>query len=415
MHIKTSVLTDPNFFAMRIKTNAFRDPNFRGFIIPYAVYSLGKWISLSALPSLIAQKFNSQATLVVSLGLHVLPQVICAPLIATTLLKKGPKTLLVTAILWLAVTQLTLPHIANHFAFQGLILFTGIIDTAIVASVSALRSQLIPEGENISANALFATVERSSRILGPALAVVILWKLSITQSFYATALLLIIASTMLSRANIRLTTKPSNTLQKVEYSSFLRLFRSKPILWTIFIPGLGYAILLGTLNLFLFWSNTETFHNLESRWTLLLTAHGIGAMLGSIIAPKALCWINKRVPLLKTYVWMSLLRSLGFMALAGVAHFGLALAILVLVGLPELLEVVCFFTLLQKHLKAGEESVFYALSLPVFYGFVFLGTMMGGIYTKNLMSLSGFWALASGLPVLLILPFLLSNKRLNKT
>ncbi len=390
------------------------DSNFKKFIAAYAVYSLAKWISLSALPLLVAQKFNPGGTLVISLALKLLPQVILAPFLATMLLKKGPQVIAIVTILWLAVGQIILPHTHDYLLFQGIILLTGIMDTAIGASVLTWRSQLIPKGKDIAANAFFSVVERASKIIGPGLTTLILWKLSITQSFYALSLLLVVAAIILLITKRQPSIKATPTSSKVNYLSFLKLFMHKPILWAIYIPGLGYAILLGTLNLFLFWSNTKTFHQAESQWTILLTAHGIGAMFGSIIAPKALSWIHKKMPLLQSYLWLSLLRSIGFISLAWISHFGLACTALVCIGLPEMLEVVCFFTLLQRYLQSGEEIIFYTFNMPIFGGFIFLGTLVGGIYTKSLISLQGFWVLSCVLSMFLIIPFLLYNKEPNK-
>jgi hypothetical protein len=45
----------------------------------------------------------------------------------------------------------------------------GIINMGIIASLVTLRTQVLPTGKNVSANAMVATVERVSQIVAPAL------------------------------------------------------------------------------------------------------------------------------------------------------------------------------------------------------------------------------------------------------
>ena len=98
---------------------------------------------------------------------------------------------------------------------------------------------------------------------------------------------------------------------------------------------------------------------------------------------------------------------------SGIALCGLAdtqweffLVALVIAGLPEMLAGVCFFTLMQRHLPPHQAEIFYSLSAPIFYGCIILGTLLGGLYTQNLIGLGEFWLLISMLCLGTALPFL---------
>ncbi|OJW67882.1 MAG: hypothetical protein BGO68_04455 [Candidatus Amoebophilus sp. 36-38] len=390
------------------------DSNFRSCLVVHATYSLAKWISLSNLPLLVAQKFNDRDTLVLSLSLKLLPTIICAPLLANILSKIGFKKLTILGMLLLAIMQLGLIYTNHPIIFQGFILVTGIIDTVVTSCILVLRSQVIPSGKHIAGNASFSMVESIARIIGPALTAVMLWKLSLKQSFYGISTLLLLATIILELSQIPFKKATSRHTTTIGYLSFLKLFHKKPILWAIYIPCLGYAILSGTRNLFLFWTNKEIFHNHEAKWTLLLTAHGLGTILGSILGTKFLHWIKKRISLLQAFLYLGLLRSIVFLILSWVPYFKLALAMMVVLGLPEILETICFFTLLQIYLEGDEVHVFYTFNIPVYYTFVVLGTLTGELYTTNLITLQNLWLLTSLLSLISIVPFLVKAKGLNK-
>jgi predicted MFS family arabinose efflux permease len=399
---------------MHVTYKLLFNKSFRSFIAVHAIYSLAKGISISILPLFVAKKFNTGDMLVISMSLRLLPTIVCTPILANVLARIGFKRLALIAMIWLAIVQLILPHISNSILFESLILLTGIIDTIIVASLLALRSQVIPVGKNISANAVLSIIESISRIVGPGLTIVMLWKLPLLQSFYSIALLLLIAALLLMCTYIPFEKSSSLHVKTVHYSSFLKIFYKKPILWYIYIPSLGYAILVGTRNLFLFWSNKDVFQNVESQWSLLLTLHGCGAILGSIIGQKVLNWINNKISLVETFLYLGLLRSIGYLTLAWVSNFNIALVTLATIGIPEILETICFFTLIQKYLEGKEKDIFYMLNIPIYYSFVILGTLSGKLYTTGMTTLKTFWILTSIVSAMVTLPFLLNARKANK-
>ena len=260
---------------------------------------------------------------------------------------------------------------------------------------------------------MFTTIETASKIIGPALVGIILWKLSILHGSYIMALSSIIAAVLLFKCS-KYSTKPLPS-SSISYGSFFSLFRKIPILWILFIPGLGYALLLGALPLFLYWANTEILQETQNQWTVLLTFHGMGAVLGGIIAPKTLGFIEKKISLITVYPWLVLARILSFLPLIVVHRWESALIVLAVAGLPEMLEVICFFSLLQRHLPSRQEELFYAFAMPIFYICTVLGTLLGGVYTQHLISLRVFWLLISLLCLMLTMPFLVRVKAIKDT
>ena len=380
--------------------------------IPYAIYSLARWCFLSMLPIIVTQKFSAGGPLVASLTFKILPRVLFAPLIAKMILKRGAKDVAASAILCCAPIYILLFYIEPPVLFQSMVLLSGILEAIITTAMLVLRSQIAAMGENITTNAVFTTIERSSAVIGPALAGILLWKLSTLHSSYLMAAASLIAGILLFLSPY---VKKTSLAPSISYKSFFNLFKETPILWTLWIPGLGYAFLLGALPLFLYWANTEIFQEAQNRWTVLLTFHCLGAVLGGITASKILSFVQRKISLIKVYPWLVLLRILSFFSLIAVHRWGSALVVLAVAGLPEMLEVICFFTLLQRYLPAHQEELFYALSMPIFYMCILLGTLLGGAYTQHLISLHAFWLLISILCLILAIPFLVPKKAIKGT
>eukprot|EP01132_Coremiostelium_polycephalum_P000247 gene247-327_t len=367
----------------RINYQLLADKYFREFLIVHTLYHLAKWGAICTLPLLVDHHFDGGGdVLIISMALKLLPAIILSPLIANILPNVGFKRLTTLSLALLAVSQLWLAYIHHQFLFQFLVLFTGILDTIISTSILALRSQVIPSGENIAANALFTIVESITRLAGPMLTMMFLWQFSVIQSFLVISMLLLASSLLLAKAYLPLIVNLQKSRGIIHYVDFFQIFRERPILWQIYLPSLSYALLLGTRNLFLFWSNQTIFHNQAPEWNLLLTMQGCGAILGSILCHKAIHKMTTKIPLLEAFLYLGLVRSLGYLSLAWVTNFQVALGVIMLVGLPEALESICFISLIQKNLKEEQKNIFYMLNLPIFYFVVILGISAGKLCTS---------------------------------
>ncbi len=375
-------------------------------IVAYAIHTLSRWAFLSMLPVVVMQKFSSGSTIVIALALELLPRVLFAPLIAKIMLRKGAKNVASIAIICCAPIYISLLHIDSHTFLQVLMLLLGFFDAAITAAALVIRSQVALAGKNITTNAIFATAERSSKMIGPALASIFLRKLSILHSTYIIVLFSVVASVLLFASPVQRKSTSISQSQPVSYCAFLSLFRKNPVLWSLFVPTLGYALILGAISLFLYWANTAIFQKPEDLWTILLTLRGAGAVIGGLLASKILHFTQKKTPLLKAWPWIGLTRALCFLPLALTTQWEFFLVALVIAGLPEMLAGVCFFTLMQRHLPPHQAEIFYSLSAPIFYGCIILGTLLGGLYTQNLIGLGEFWLLISMLCLGTALPFL---------
>ena len=380
----------------------------------YTLTNLTAYGSGAAFPCLVAQQFGMGSALVTSQVLRLLPGILLAPFVATFLMKRGAKATASVALLALAIATTILPHITDYLLFQGFNLFIGIIGMGSMTSMVTLRKQFIPAGKNITFNARITSIERISQLAAPALIGLLLAWCPIAYGFYTLALLRLLAAVVLWTTKTRVE-QPDHSIaspKNASYRSFFQLLHNSH-LWAIFIPLLGYALLLGALPSFLFFSTTNTFKSPDTQFPLLLTAHGVGGVIGSIIAPKIIAWMRSKTSILTIYHSMRLAKYILLLALAWIPSFSGAVVVLVLAGIPVVIGSVCFFTIIQQNLSHQQEGLFHMLSLPIFNIFVALGAACGGLYTSSWLSLHTLWLLIIGSAVLSTLPFLcISNKKI---
>ena len=391
-----------------------QNKNFKRLLLGYGIEIFSYWVVNTMLPIWVAQKFGTGSKVVWALALLLLPQIFCAPFIGKLLLKKGPQKTVAIMLGSIAVIYCLLPHIRNYGLFQAIILLQGALQATIVASLMTLRSRCIPPGKNILGNSLFVRLDRLGQIIGPALAGLLLLKISVAQCFYGTALLAVIAMVILLKVYTpQIIVSDTQKIPSASYRYLWRLFQQKTILYPIFIPILGCAISIGAMRPFLFFSATTIFHNTENDWSFLLTAYGAGALIGGLIAPKLIRILSSaQLTLLAIFMGARILNISWLVGLVCATNFSSSMGILAIAGLFDVIGAVCYFTLIQKHLLPQEEGLFHTLSLPIFYVFVMLGTLLGELYTMHWVGLHGFWLMTIGWAILMLVPFLYHNNEL---
>lgn len=387
------------------------------FIVGYGLYSLAAAGSMVALPLLVTQRFGMGNELITSLLLRLLPRVVCAPLLGAIVVQRGGKFTIIITTIGLTIGTVALPHVTHYRAFQGLNVCMSILHMSAITALLALRAHIIPPGKNFIANARFAMVERLANIAAPTLISVLLYFCSILYAFCVVGVFFLLTTLVVWTTKIHVSTAPTNTTaptMNTSYIGLLGLLREKPVLWTMFLPALGFGLIEGAKYSCLLFSTVHIFHNAESQYTSLLTAYGLGALIGSWIAPTAIAWMGPQVSTSTIYLWISLLESIVMASLAWIPTFSGAIIMLGAAGIPEAIVSVCFFTTLQRNLAPQQEGLFYALTFPLFNTAIILGTACSRLYTTSWLGLRQFWLLIIGLNILTILPLLFTTNKRNE-
>lgn len=394
----------------------FPSKNFCKFLLVFATYSSANWMSIGLIPLIVSQFFGHEGEFILALGIRLLPKLLFGGLISKLLDLKNPILILVYCSLVLAILNAFLPFLHNYLFFLAILFFMGIIDVCVIPTLLLLRSILIQENKRVIENTYYQFIDRASKILGPLFALIILFFYEIEVCFFLISMMFIIFCFLVRLLNIRAfyanksqyykEKKIENITTAFKFSGFIStIFSNTSVLHLLVIPATGYLLMLGALNPFLFWSNIETFGNVDKKWIYFIIAQGIGTLIGTLIA----VYIQKKSffkqKILNIYLWTCLIEGLLHLILAWVSEFKLALIILAISGIPEIIATIIYYTVVQKIILKNDERAFYTFSVMLLDSSYFIGILLGELYISGLFSLQNYWIIVASFSILPVIPF----------
>lgn len=367
---------------------------------------------VAALPLLVAQRFGTGAELVGSLALRLASRILFAPVAAAVIRRAGPRTPVFAGLVVTAFCLVAVGIVEHAGTLQLMVLTIGLADTVVAPGLLALRAAVVPTGRNMEANTAFQTIDRLAKIFGPPAAGLMLTVVAPALAFPALAAGHLVAAIALG-SGVQAPDQISRQAKPAAGPGLVRkamaTLNETPVLWALVLPALGYMICLGALQPFLFWLNQDQFGLGPSMWTVLLAAQGAGAVLGALVANRLARTLTEERSLLTAYLVASLLEGITTLALVFAPNHAQATVMLIIGGIPEMVAIAAYFTLVQQRLDLERQAIFYALSLPLMDLFMVAGVLSGMLHSTGWMTLRQFWFLASAAAILPVLPFLASK------
>jgi Major Facilitator Superfamily len=393
-------------------------PGFRRFWLALLSDGLGTWCVIATLPILVAERFGAGSELVISLGLRIAPRILLAPASGAVLRRYGARRVAVVATGATGVLTTLLPWCHDFVVLQAAILALGTMDVCVNPALLALRTPVTPHGLEVTGNSLFFSADRLAKLAGPALA-----GLAITAGFtiaylcFGIALLLsagiiqlLPASTLADDADMRPPANDTEPLQGMGMLAVLRDFaamlRHDPVLIALLLCAVPYMVTFGGMRPFLFWANAEWFGASNDTWTVLLTAQGVGGIVGVLLSGFFSRAMLRAMSVYELMLLASLLEGLSHVALLFATGTTSAVVMLILGGIPEMLGYATWFACIQDRLRPDRQALFYSMQQPLLDSAFALGVASAGLHAQGLMTLSAYWAvlsLFSTLPVVALM------------
>ncbi len=257
----------------------------------------------------------------------------------------------------------------------------------------------------MAANTLCSVADRAAKIVGP-----IIGGLAVLGGFepaflaFGTAILF--AALPVSR--LRIAAQPKTDRQRFIASpmEFVAMLRGDRILTGLLIAAVTYMVMLGGLRPFLFWANRDWYGASDTAWTGLLSAQGVGALIGALAAGM----LGRRLQRWMSAYGLTLVTGI----LEGVLHLALlltvsgtqAMIVLAAASVPEILSTATWFTAMQERLTPQQQGIFFTFAMPVWDCAYALGVMSAGLHANGSLGLGPFWALVSLSATVPLLPLL---------
>jgi MFS family permease len=311
--------------------SALTSRNYRIYLTGQSLANMGTWMQSIAQDWLVLDLTHSSAAVGVTMALQFLPMLVLGlgtGLVADRLPRR--RILLATQALnaaaagaLAAITLTGAVRAADVYAFA---LLTGAIFAFDGPTRQAFAAEVVPAGQLRAAIALNAAVFQSTRLIGPAIASLLIARLGIGWVFAVNAVCYVSPSIGLLRLRpADLVPAPAGQPSPGGLRTAARYLRRRPdVLWTLFLVGM-----LGTFGLnfpiVLTAMAKSTFHGTASTYGLFNIVLAIGSASGALLAGAA-AHPRRTVLVLAA-------AAFGLLQAAAAAAPGLAVFLVLLAGL----------------------------------------------------------------------------------
>jgi MFS family permease len=383
-------------------------PNYRRYFAGHAVSVAGTWMQRVAQDWLVLELTDSPIALGVSTALQFLPMLmfgLWGGVLVDRLDRR--RTIMVTqaisALLAAALAVLVLSGRVELWMVYALTFGLGLVTVLDVPARQAFVTELVGPRDYVNAQALNSTVHNAGRLVGPALAGVLIATVDVGAAFAVNALSFAAVLLGLARMNTgQLRPVAPLARAKGQIRQGLRYVWEHPelraclfLVAVVSLLGQNFRIVLPLLA-------RDTFNGGAEIYGWLTAALGAGAVLGAL-ASAARVSVTAWSLLLWTFAFA------GVNALAALAPaLGLAMTVMIALGIAN----ICFNTLARTLLQLGAEPTMQGRIIAL-HSFVSLGSTpfgapIAGWVCEHWGPRSGFLlaAVSAGIAALVALPAL---------
>jgi len=348
--------------------------NLRIYLSGHTVSVIGTWVQRVAQDWLILEITHNGAALGVSVAAQFAPMLFLGPyggLLVDRLDRRRTivATQALSGLLALALGVITLLGVVQLWSVLALTLGLGLVTVLDVPARQAFIASMVEPADYASAQALASSVNNSGRLVGPAVAGVLIASVGVGMAFIVNAASFVAVLISLAVLNVkRLRPSPRIARKKGQVREGARYLWASPQLRATIILVAVVATFGQNFRVVLALAATELYHGDAATYGWLTSAIGLGALIGAVVSA------SMHIPT----AWSLLLTTVAFGVANLVAAFSstLAMALVVMVGVG--ITNMVFNTLARTVLLLNSEPEMHGRLMAI-HGQVFLGsTPIGG-------------------------------------
>ena len=366
---------------------AFRYRNFRLYFGGQSISLIGTWVQQIALSWTIYQYTHSSFLLGLVSFAGQLPLFILTPFAGVLVDRLNRHRILVITQSLALVQALALAIVVSSGMLQtwnliALNVFAGTVLAVDLTARQAFIVDMVGAGDDLpNAVALNAFVINGGRMLGPAIAGLLLTIVSPAVCFYANAISYIPVIGALLAMKVNKQEIPAATSSPIEdLMEGISYATGFPPIWTVLVlvaivslAGLPYPVLMPILA-------AEVLHGNAHTLGLLMTAPGIGALAGTIYlaSRKSILGAGSRI------ATGAVLFSSGLIAIGLARNLSFALLALAFVGLGMIVQLATSNTVLQTIVDDDKRGRVMSLYTMAFMGMAPFGSLLAGAIAQRI-------------------------------
>jgi len=354
--------------------------DFRVFWSGQLVSQLGTWMQRVGQAWLVLELTNSPLRLGIITALQFAPVLLFSVLAGAVVDRVVKRRLLVVTqtILMLqasALTALVWTGVVEYWHVAVLATVYGLANAFDIPTRQAFVAELVGRRDMMNAVALNSAMFNSARLVGPALAGVMIARLGLAQTFLCNAVSFL--AVILALSALRATGAPAAAARATIVEQMiggLRYAATTPVIRFVLALLLSVSFFVLNFNVLIPLVTKHVFHAGAEEFGWLMASLGAGAITGAL----TLAFVIRGRPPLALPIVAALVVSAGLLALATVGRFGVAVALLMVVGFAQITFQATANTLLQLTAPDALRGRVMSLYAVTFAGVTPLGSLLVG-------------------------------------
>jgi MFS family permease len=397
---------------------ALRHRNYRIFMGGQLISLIGTWMQTVAESWLVYRLTGSAVLLGLAGFANRIPVFLLSPIGGAIADRYNRHRVVIATqvasmILAAALAALTLTHLVRIWHLMTIAALLGIVNAFDIPARQSFVVELIAREDLQNAIALNSSMFNGARVIGPAIAGVLVAAVGEGWCFFANAVsyIAVIAGLLIMRVPRAPAAAPPASAVAHVMEGFKFVSRSRPILALLLLLGLAslmgmpYSVLMPIIA-------DQTFHSGASGLGILMGASGVGALVGALS-------LASRVGL-RGYGRIIAFAAIGFglslMAFSLARNFWLGAALLLPAGFAMMTQMAASNTLIQSMTPNPLRGRVMAVYSMMFMGMAPIGALLAGSLAGWLgatatVAAGGAFCLAGGLLFLQRLPYLRGEAR----
>ena len=393
---------------------ALTHQNFKYFWIGQCLSLLGTWMQRTAQQWLVYDMTKSPLLLGL-LGVAQFGPILFLSLFAGVLVDRYPKKriLLVTqTILMLQAiifALLVMTGYVRYWHILVLAVFMGFANTLDMPARQSFIIELVGKRDLMSGIALNSSIVNLAKIIGPAIAGLVITFLGTAACFFLNGLsfIAVLVGLFFIHPDI-ITIRPKNGKVLDDVAEGIRYIAASKILWGAVLAMLAVGTFAMNSNVVMPVFASEVLHKEVSGYSFLLSAMGLGSFIAALVVSSR----SNKGPNKQTLFGSAIIVCVFYMLLGLVHSFYVSLIILAIIGFFTVSFMTTVNTTIQLNSDDQHRGRAMSVYSLVFAGSTPIGNLFAGGITEKLGSNAGFFA-CGVIALLLLVPIMIGIRKSN--
>ncbi|NFA43770.1 MFS transporter [Clostridium botulinum] len=266
--------------------------NIKILIIGSCLSSVGDWLNILALMTLVVKLSDYGGALAVLMILRAMPKIIFGPFIAGIIDKLNKKKALLITCIISSILVLLIPLSKNIYEIYIISCFLSTINIVVSPTIRSIIPSIVKDDELISVNSIFSSLNSIIDIVSPILSGIILTIFGLSKCFYIDSISFIVFGIMLIFLKLNYS---NNNSQKISYN-FVDICNNskrslKYILDNMYLFKVLQGMFLANLSMGIIYVSEIIFLKIflgidPDMYGSFVSIVGIGLVIGSILISK---------------------------------------------------------------------------------------------------------------------------------